>query len=275
VDPDIAGKFEEEGSPETTPSNTDTLEDRTTTVPDAVEGSGENSTEVLPSGDESNKAQTGTTIESNAGSEEEISQDEAITEAVADDTPEDLTTGNGDDKENGDISGLLPFEILTNDPLLQEIVSAATQTAMARDGSPPTLPEEWTTVMDRKIKRKNKKARKDKEHKQKKQAKLLRWQAKHGPAWAQKDGVLPTSSGSASGSPRHSSSDSNQNSQSQEIHEGRSNSNGSPGEQSGRSDTELHANSRNDFNLSGRSQGVRDDDTKTEVSNSGHQSDFS
>jgi hypothetical protein len=146
---------------------------------------------------------------------------------------------------------------------------------MAEGESPPTLPEEWTTVMDRKIERKNRKACKNKEQKQKKQAKLLRRQAKHGPAWAQRDSVLPTSSGSMSGSPRHSSSDSNQHSQPQGIHEGGSNSDGSPGERGGHSDTESHADTQNELNLSGESQSVGDDDTKTEVSNDGHRSDFS
>jgi hypothetical protein len=275
VDPDIAGKIKEEGTSETTTPNVNTLEDPTASASDAIMGSGENSTEVAPSGGKPNEAQTGTKIKSNAGSKGETLQDKVITEAVAGDTPEDLITGDGDDEENGAASGSLPSEILTNDPLLQELASGATQTAMARGGSPPTLPEEWTTVMDRKIEQKNRKVRKNKEHKQKKQAKLLCRQAKHGPAWAQRDGVLPISSGSVSGSPRHSSSDSNQNSQPQEIYEGGSNSNESPGEQGGHSDTELHVDPQNDLNLSGGSQGGGDDDTEKEGSNDGHCLDFS
>jgi hypothetical protein len=62
-------------------------------------------------------------------------------EAIADDPPEDLPTGNGDDED------------------------------MAEGEPSPNLPEEWT--IDRRTKRKNKKARKNKERKQKKQAKLL------------------------------------------------------------------------------------------------------
>jgi hypothetical protein len=70
------------------------------------------------------------------------------------DAPENFISGDGTDEGNIDASDLLPSEILTNDPLLQEIVNAANQTAMARGGSPPTLPEEWTTALDRKIKQK-------------------------------------------------------------------------------------------------------------------------
>jgi hypothetical protein len=155
---------------------------------------------------------------------------------------------------------------------------AEIQTTMASGESPaPTLPEEWTPVMDKNTERKNKKApRKNKEQKQKKkQAKLLCRQAKHGPAWAQRDGVLPASSGSASDSPRHSSSDSHQNSQPQGIYGGGSNSYGSPGERGGHSDTESHVDSQNEPNLSGESQGGGDDDSKTEASNNEHRSDFS
>jgi hypothetical protein len=38
--------------------------------------------------------------------------------------------------------------------------------ATATGESPPTLPEEWTTIIDRKIEPKNEKARKNKEQKQ-------------------------------------------------------------------------------------------------------------
>jgi hypothetical protein len=73
---------------------------------------------------------------------------------------------------------------------------------------------------------------------------------------------------------RHSSSDSNQNSQSQEIHEDGNGSNGLPSDQRERSDVESRADSQNDPNLSGESQAGGDDETKTEVSNDGDQSDF-
>jgi hypothetical protein len=146
--------------------------------------------------------------------------------------------------------------------------------AIADDPQEGTIPEEWTTVTDKRIERKNRKARKNKEHKQKKQAKQLLRQAKHGPAWAHQGGVLPSSSDSANGSPRHSSSDSNQNSQSQEIHEDGSNSNGSPGGQGERSDSGSRADSHLDPNLSEGSQGEGDYETETEGSNSGNQSDF-
>jgi hypothetical protein len=104
VDPDTAGKIEEEGTSKTTTPNVDTLEDPTAGASDAIEESGDNSTEVAPLDGKLNEAQTGTTIESNAGSEGETPRDEAITEAVADDPLEDLTTGDGDDEENGDTS---------------------------------------------------------------------------------------------------------------------------------------------------------------------------
>jgi hypothetical protein len=47
-----------------------------------------------------------------------------------------------------------------------------------------------------------------------------------------------------------------------------------PGKRGGHSDTESRADSRNDPNLSGESQGGGDDETKTDVSKNGDQSDF-
>jgi hypothetical protein len=58
------------------------------------------------------------------------------------------------------------------------------------------------------------------------------------------------------------------------IHGDGSNSNGLPGEQGERSDPESRASSQLDPNLSMRSQSGGDDETKTEGSNSGNQSDF-
>jgi hypothetical protein len=247
VDPDVADKIVQEGITETTDPNGDTLESPTADTSDAIEECGGNSTEAaLLDGEVINEhiVVTIETTETNASSEEVTPQDKGITEAIADDPPEDLTTGNGNDE------------------------------VMTEDESSPNLPEEWTTIIDRRTERKNKKARKNKEHKQKKQAKLLRRQARHGPAWAQQGGVLPASSGSASGSPKHSSSDSNQNSQSQKIHEDGNSSNGSPGDQRERSDAESRADSRTDPNRSGESQAGGDDETETEVSNDGDHSDF-
>jgi hypothetical protein len=43
-----------------------------------------------------------------------------------------------------------------------------------QDGSSNTASEEWTTILDKRIERKNKKARKNKEKQQKKLAKQLR-----------------------------------------------------------------------------------------------------
>jgi hypothetical protein len=203
VDPDVAETIVEEGIAETTAPNVNTLENPTADTSNAIKESGDNSTEVVPLDGEFENEHiviTIETIETNVSIEEVTPQNKDITAAIADDPPEDLTTGNGDDE------------------------------AMAEGESSPILPEEWTTIIDRKTERKNKKACKNKERKQKKQAKLLQQQARHGPAWAQQGGVLPASSGSASESPRHSSSNSNQNSQSQEIHEGGNNSNGLPSE---------------------------------------------
>jgi hypothetical protein len=216
VDPDVAGKIVQERIAETTDPNADTLESPIADTSDAIEESGGNSTEaVLLDGEVVNEhiVVTTKTTKTNASSEEVTPQDEGIMEAIADDPPEDLTTGNGNDE------------------------------VMTEGKSSPNLPEEWTTLIDRRTERKNKKARKNKEHKQKKQAKLLRQQARHGPAWAQQGGVLPASSGSASESPKYSSSDSNQNSQSQEIHEDGNSSNGLPGDQRERSDAESRADS--------------------------------
>jgi hypothetical protein len=148
VDPDTAEKIKEEGSSDTASPIVNTLEDPTVDNSENIKGSKDNSTEVDPSGDSPNEAQTGTAIESNAGSEGETPQDDAITEAIADDPPEDITTGGGNDEGNGVASELLPPKIPTNNPLFQDPVSAETQTAMASE-SPHTLPEEWTPVMDK------------------------------------------------------------------------------------------------------------------------------
>jgi hypothetical protein len=142
------------------------------------------------------------------------------------------------------------------------------------DESSNAASEEWKTIMDKRTARKNKKARKNKEKQQKSQAKLLRRQAKYGPEWAQQGGILPASSGSASRSPRRSSSESKQNSQLQENSGDGSNSNGSPDARGERSDSESRADPQPDPNLSGGSQGGGDDETKTEGSNNGNQSDF-
>jgi hypothetical protein len=216
VDPDVAEKIVEEDVAETTDPNVNTLENPTADTLDAIKESKDNSTEAALLDGEFDNEHIVTTIkttEPNASSKGVTPHNEGITEAIAEDPPEDPTPGNEDDE------------------------------VMAEDESSPNPPEEWTTIIDRRTEQKNKKARKNKEHKQKKRAKLLRRQARHGPAWAQQGGVLPASSDSASGSPRHSSSNSNQNSQSQETHEDGNSSNGSPGDQRGRSDGESHAHS--------------------------------
>jgi hypothetical protein len=235
VDPDATGKITKKDIAETTAPSVRNLENSTADTSNAIEESRDNPTKVVPLDGE---------VETNANSEDVIPKNEVITEAIANDPPQDITIGNGDD------------EVMTGDG--------------------PTLnsPEEWTTIIDRKLEQKNRKARKNKEHKQKKQAKLLRRQARHGPAWAQQGGVLPASSGSGSGSPKHSSSDSTQNSQLQEIRGDESNSNGSPGEPGERSNPESRASFQPDPNLSKGSQGGGDDETKTEGSNSGNQLDF-
>jgi hypothetical protein len=122
VDPDVAEKIEEEGPSQTTTPGINSLEDLTTSLSDTIEESGPNETE------------SGTVIESNAGSGGETPQDETLTEAVTSDPPEDLTTGGGNEEEDGDTSGPLPSEILTNDPLLQEYLSGN-----SNGDSPPTL----------------------------------------------------------------------------------------------------------------------------------------
>jgi hypothetical protein len=168
VDPDVAEKIAEEGIAEPTTPNVDTLENSTVGTSDVLQQSGDDSTKVAPLDGKVIHEHIIITVESNAGSEGVTPQEGTITEAIVDDPPEDLTTGNGDDA------------------------------AMAEGESPPNLPEEWTTIMDKRTARKNKKARKNKEHKQKKQAKMLQQQARHGPAWAQQGGVLPTSVGNPS-----------------------------------------------------------------------------
>jgi hypothetical protein len=248
VDPDVAEKIVKKTIAGTTIPSDNTLENPTVGSSDIIEESGDNSNETVHLDGEVEKEHIIITIEAiktNANSEEMTPPpNESISEAIVDDPPEDPITGIGDDE------------------------------VMAPDGSSPIFPEEWTTVMDKRIERKNKKAHKNKEHKQKKQAKQLHRQAKHGPAWAQQGGVLPSSLGSANGSPQHSSSDSNQNSQSQEIHGFESNSNGLPGKQGEPSNPESRADSQLDPNLSKGSQGGGDDKTGTEASNSGNQSDF-
>jgi hypothetical protein len=210
------------------------LENPTADTSDAIKESGYNSTEAAPLdgeiiSEEIIHEHIVITVETNDGNEGVAPQDGATTEDIVGAPPEgDLTTGNGDDVN------------------------------MAGSEPPSTPPEEWT--IDRRTERKNKKACKNNERQQKKQAKWLQRQARLGPSWAHQGGVLPASSGSASGSPKHSSSDSNQNSQSQEIHGDGFSSNGLPGD--------------HDPNLSGESQVGGDDETKTEASNDGNQSDF-
>jgi hypothetical protein len=150
VDPDVADKIVEEVIAEPTNPNTDTLENPTADTSDAIEESGDNSTEAVPLDGEVGSEHIVITIETNktnASSAGETPQNDDITETIADDPPEDPTTGNGDDE------------------------------VTAEDESSPNIPEEWTTIIDRRTERKHKKARKNKEQKQKKQAKLLRRQA--------------------------------------------------------------------------------------------------
>jgi hypothetical protein len=235
VDPDLAERIVGEGTEETTDPNVDTLKDSTSDNSNLFRASGDNSTEDVPLDGEVIKEHTIISVEeikTNASTKGMIPRNEGTLEAIASDPSEDLIAGNGDDE------------------------------SMPQDGSSNTVSEEWTTVLDRRIKRKNKKAHKNKEKQQKKQAKQLRRQAKHGPAWAHQGGVLPSSSDSANGSSRHSSSDSNQNSQSQEIRGDGSNSNGSSGDQGERSDAKSRADPQSDPNLSGESQGGGDDETK-------------
>jgi hypothetical protein len=220
------------------------LEDPTSNVPDPLKASEDNSTEDVLSDSEVVKEHIITSVEeikTDASTEEMIPQNEGNSDAITSNPPEDPIGGDGNDKST------------------------------PQDGSSK---EEWTTILDKRIERKNKKARKNKEKQQKKQAKQLRQQAKHGPAWAHQGGILPSSSDSANGSPRRSSSDSNQNSKLQEIRGDGSNSNGSPNDQGERSDSESRADPQPDPNLSGGSQGGGDDETKTEGSNNSNQSDF-
>jgi hypothetical protein len=257
VDPDNAGKTKGD-STKNTPPNTNNLEVQTIIDPNTTD----------ETGGETNQAQPDAVIESaedigegnsqvEVPLEEGTPQVEVPSDDISGDTSEIFISGDGIDEENFGTGKLLPPATLTNDPLLREFTDAANQTAMVRGETLPTLPtlpEGWTTVMDKKTKRKNKKACKNKEKQQKKQAKLLRYQARHGPVWAHQGGVLPSSLGSASGSPRHSSSDLNQNSQLHKILEEGSNLNGSPGGQGERSNTESRADSQHDPNLSGGSQ---------------------
>jgi hypothetical protein len=143
VDPDVAEKIVKEDVAETTAPDADTLENSTTYTSDILQQSGDGSTEVAPLDGEVVHEHIIITVETNAGSEGVTPQDKVITEVIVDDPPEDLTTGNGDDAN------------------------------MAEGESPPNLPEEWTTIMDKRTAQKNKKARKNKENKQRKQAKLL------------------------------------------------------------------------------------------------------
>jgi hypothetical protein len=96
VDPDVAEKIVEEGIAETTDPNVDTLENPTADTSDAIEESGDNSTEAAPLDGEIVNEHiiiTIETTETNASSEGVTPQNEDITEAIADDPPEDLLLG--------------------------------------------------------------------------------------------------------------------------------------------------------------------------------------
>jgi hypothetical protein len=100
VDPDVAERIVEEGIAETTASNVDTLEDPNAGTSDIIKESGDNSTEVAPLDGEFDNEHIVITIKmikTNASSEEVTHQNKAITEATADDPPEDLTAGIGDE----------------------------------------------------------------------------------------------------------------------------------------------------------------------------------
>jgi hypothetical protein len=122
VDPDVADKIVEEGIAEPTAPNVDTLENPTAGTTNAIKQSKDSTTEVAPFDGEVVNEDIVVTIEmveTNASSEGVTPQDRGITEAIADDPPEDITTGDGDDE------------------------------AIAEDKSSPNLPEEWTTIVDR------------------------------------------------------------------------------------------------------------------------------
>jgi hypothetical protein len=218
-----------EGTEDTTDPNANTLEDPTSDISDPLRASGDNSTEDVLSDSEVVKEHTITLVEeikTDASTEGMIPHNERNSDAITSNPPKGPIGGDGNDEST------------------------------PQDGSSNTASEEWATILDKRIERKNKKARKNKEKQQKKQAKQLRRQAKHGPAWAQQGGILPSSSDSANGSPRRSSSDSNQNSQLQEIQGDGSNSNGSPDDQGERSNSESRADPQPDPNLSRGSQGA-------------------
>jgi hypothetical protein len=80
-------------------------------------------------------------------------------------------------------------DAITSDPPEDAIIGDGDDESTPQDGSSNTASEEWTTILDKRIERKNKKAHKNKEKQQKKQAKQLRRQAKHGPAWAHQGGM--------------------------------------------------------------------------------------
>jgi hypothetical protein len=201
TDPNDNTKTLGEGTKETTDPNATTLKDPTSDVSDPLKASGDNSTKDVPSDSEVVKETIIVSvkeIKTDASIEGMIPQNEGNLDDITSNPPEDPIGGDGNDEST------------------------------PQDESSNTASEEWKTILDKRTKRKNKKARKNKERQQKRQAKLLCRQAKYGAAWAQQDGILPTSSDSANGSPRRSSSDSNQNSQLQENSGDGSNSNGSP-----------------------------------------------
>jgi hypothetical protein len=269
-----------EGDPEKTiDPNVTTLEDPIPDAPDPIKPGEDNSTTVIPPGDKVVKEHTVTVIEetktdiSNEGSPP---QNRGNSDDITSNPPEEPTGGSEDNSSapRGESSNNINSDDATSNPPEKPIGGNEDNASTPRDGSLNTDSEQWQTILDKRTAKKNKKARKNKEKQLNEQAKLLRRQAKYGPEWAQKGGILPASSGSASTSPRRSSSDSNQNSQSPENSGGDGNSNGSPGDPREPSDPESPAEPSSDPNPSGESQGGGDDETKTEGSNNGDQSDF-
>jgi hypothetical protein len=123
------------------------LEDPTSDVSNPLRASGDNSTEDVLSDNEVVKEHIIILVEeikTDASTEGMIPQNEGNSDAIMSNPLKDPIGGDGNDEST------------------------------PPDGSSNTASEEWTTILDKRIKRKNKKARKNKEKQQKKQAKQLR-----------------------------------------------------------------------------------------------------
>jgi hypothetical protein len=136
-----------EGTKETNNPSANTLEDPTSNVPDPLRASRDNPTEDVISDSEAVKEHiiiSVKEIKTDANTERMIPQNEDNSDAITSNPPKDPIDGDGNDEST------------------------------PQDGSPNAASEEWTPILDKRITRKNKKAHKNKEKQQKKQAKQLR-----------------------------------------------------------------------------------------------------